>query len=60
VRVLLLVGIGIDELLGCLVFNGVGVLTPEGPETEEFLEPGLELGLLLVRYLASVYSASSG
>jgi hypothetical protein len=48
VRVLLLVGIGIDELLGCLVFSGVGARTPDGPETDEFLEPGLELLLLLV------------
>jgi len=51
VRVLLLVGIGIDELLGCLVLSGVGARTPEGPETDEFLEPGLELLLLLVLLL---------
>jgi len=43
----LLVGIGIEELLGCLVFNGVGPGMPEGPETEEFLELGLELLLVL-------------
>jgi len=46
VRVLLLVGTGIDELLGCLVFRGVGI--PDGPETEVFLELGLELMLVLV------------
>jgi len=46
VRVLLLVGTGIDELLGCLVFSGVGI--PLGPEIEVFLELGLELLLVLL------------
>jgi len=50
VRVLLLVGTGIDELLGCLVFNGVGM--PDGPETEVFLELGRDV--LLVLLLAAV------
>jgi len=44
VRVLLLVGTGIDELLGCLVFNGVGM--PDGPETEVFLELGRDVLLV--------------
>jgi len=42
----LLVGTGIDELLGCRVFSGVGI--PDGPETEVFLELGLELLVLLL------------
>jgi len=50
VRVLLLVGTGIDELLGCLVFSGVGI--PLGPEIEVFLELGLEL--LLVHFMKQI------
>jgi len=46
VRVLLLVGTGIDELLGCLVFKGVGM--PDGPDMDVFLELGRELLLVLL------------
>lgn len=42
VRVLLLVGTGMLELLGCLAFSPVGV-----PETEVFLELGLEVLILV-------------
>lgn len=45
-RVLLLVGTGIDELLGCLVFRGVGM--PDGPDMDVFLELGRELLLVLL------------
>lgn len=43
VRVLLLVGTGIFDELGCLAFNN-----PGGPEIEVFLELGLELLLVLL------------
>jgi len=43
VRVLLLVGTGIFDELGCLAFN-----SPGGPEIEVFLELGLELLLVLL------------
>jgi len=45
VRVLLLVGTGIFDELGCLAFNN-----PGGPEIEVFLELGLELLLVLDKY----------
>jgi len=43
VRVLLLVGTGILDELGCLAFNN-----PGGPEIEVFLELGLEWLLVLL------------
>jgi len=62
VRVLLLVGTGIFDELGCLAFNN-----PGGPEIEVFLELGLELllvlaesGVLSVEELLSVLFLSPG
>lgn len=62
VRVLLLVGTGIFDELGCLAFN-----SPGGPEIEVFLELGLELllvlaesGVLSVEELLSVLFLSPG